>query len=162
MIRATAHFGVCGGLMFGGKHLDDGVPTGYVARHLGRVAGMSHADVGAAVGHTRPAPRSQDTKAAIEYLKASGATAITITEHDGVCSFHIGHRIDPHAVSIQWVPEAGARAIIRQARRNAGANPDAATAAKALEDGFLNETCGAPKQLNLRLYLGKVPPRFPA
>jgi hypothetical protein len=88
-------------------------------------------------------------------------TAITITEHDGVCSIHIGHRIDPHAVSIQWVPEAGARAI-KQARRNAGANPDAATAAKALEDGFLNKTCGAPKQLNLRLYLGKVPPRFPA
>ena len=83
------------------------------------------------VGHARPA-RSPDTKAAVEYLHASGAVAITITEHDGVCSFHLGHKIDPRAVSVQWLPEANAQAIVRQARRDAGTAPEAATAARAL------------------------------
>jgi hypothetical protein len=142
--------------------VDDRDRGAYAARHLSCGISLMTLAADVDVASARPAPKSPGTKAAIDYLVASGATAITITEHDGVCSFHIGHRIDPHAVSIQWVPEAGARAIVKQARRNAGANPDAATAAKALEDGFLNETCGAPKQLNLRLYLGKVPPRFPA
>ena len=41
---------------------------------------------GVDIGHARPA-RSSDTKVAINYLIASGATAITIAEIDGVCSF---------------------------------------------------------------------------
>jgi hypothetical protein len=61
------------------------------------------------IGNARPA-RSPDTTAAIKYLIASGVTAITITEHDGgVCSFRVGHKIDPHALSIQRVPEANAQ-----------------------------------------------------
>jgi hypothetical protein len=83
------------------------------------------------IGHTRPA-RSPDTKAAINYLIASGATAISIVEIDGVCAFHVGHKIDPHAVSVQWLPETHARAIVKQARRDAGRNPNAVTAARAL------------------------------
>src|SRR5437879_6258403 len=83
------------------------------------------------IGHARPA-RSQDTKAAINYLIASGAVAISITEHDGVCAFHLGHKIDPHAVSVQWLPETQALAIVRQARRDAGRSPDAATVARAV------------------------------
>jgi hypothetical protein len=83
------------------------------------------------IGHTRPA-RSQDTKAAVEYLHASGAVAITITEHDGVCSFHVGSKIDPRAISLQWLPEANAGAIVRQARRDAGESPNTPTAARAL------------------------------
>jgi hypothetical protein len=67
------------------------------------------------ISDTRPA-RSPDTKAAIAYLIASGATAITLTEVDGVCTFNVGHEIDPHAVSIQWVPEANAQAIVRHRR----------------------------------------------
>jgi hypothetical protein len=59
------------------------------------------------IGDARPA-RSPDTKVAIAYLTASGATAITIVETDGVCSFHVGHKIDPHAVSVQWLPETTA------------------------------------------------------
>jgi hypothetical protein len=55
---------------------------------------MTDIDVG--TGHTRPAQSSSDTKSAIEYLIASGAVAITITEHDGICSFHVGHKIDQH------------------------------------------------------------------
>jgi hypothetical protein len=89
-------------------------------------------DVDVGTGHTRPGPRSPNTKAAINYLIASGAVAITITEHDGVCSFNVGHKIDPHAVSVQWLPETQARAIVRQARRDAGRSPDAATAARAV------------------------------
>ena len=70
---------------------------------------------------TRDPARSPNAKAAIAYLIASGATAISIIEHDGgVCSFRVGHKIDPHAISIQWVPEASAQAIVRQARRDAG------------------------------------------
>jgi hypothetical protein len=83
------------------------------------------------VGYARPA-RSPDTKAAINYLIASGAVAISITEHDGVCAFHVGHKIDPRAVSVQWLPEPKARAIVKHARQDAGRSPDAATAARAL------------------------------
>jgi hypothetical protein len=67
----------------------------------------------------RPAAGSPDTKAAINYLAASGATAITITitEVDGVCTFHVGSKIDPRAVSVQWLPETAARAVAGQALR---------------------------------------------
>jgi hypothetical protein len=76
--------------------------------------------------------RSPDTKAAIRYLEASGATAITITEHDGIASFHIGGKIDPRAVSVQWLPQMNAQAVVKLARRHAGASPDAAQALAAL------------------------------
>jgi hypothetical protein len=79
----------------------------------------------------RPA-RSPDTRAAIAYLTASGATAITITEVDGVCTFRVGGKIDPRAVSVQWLPEMNARAIVKLARQHAGASPDAGVATAAL------------------------------
>src|ERR1700716_2777920 len=97
-----------------------------------RMLHMAMTDVDVGTGHARPAQRSPDTKAAVEYLIAFGATAITIVEIDGVCAFHTGHKIDPRAVSVQWLPETHARAVVRQARRDAGRNPDAATAARAL------------------------------
>jgi hypothetical protein len=56
----------------------------------------------------RPAARSPDDRAALAYLAASGATAITITEHDGVCAFRLGSKIDPRAVMVQWLPETNA------------------------------------------------------
>jgi hypothetical protein len=80
----------------------------------------------------RPAARSPDIRAAVEYLVASGATAISITDRDGVCSFHVVHKIDPRAISVQWLPETKARAVVKQARQDAGRSPDAATAARAL------------------------------
>jgi hypothetical protein len=98
------------------------------------------------VGHARPA-RSPDTKAAIDYLIASGAVAITITEHDGVCAFHVGHKIDPHAVSVQWLPETKAQAIVKQARRDAGRSPDAATAARALAQKADHRTTLTPNDV---------------
>jgi len=41
-------------------------------------------------GHARPAI-SPGTKPAIEYVIASGAAAITIAEHDGVCFDAVRH-----------------------------------------------------------------------
>jgi hypothetical protein len=52
------------------------------------------ADVETAV---RPAARSPDTKAAIQYLEASGATAISIVEVDGAAAFRVGTKIPPLA-----------------------------------------------------------------
>jgi hypothetical protein len=76
--------------------------------------------------------KAPNRKRAEEYLTASGATAISIVECDGVCSFHVGSKINPRAVSVQWLPETTAQAIARLARKHAGKNPDAATAARAL------------------------------
>ena len=83
-------------------------------------------------GHKRTGTRSASDKAAIAYLIASGATAISIVEHDDTCTFRIGNKIDPRAVSVQWVLEPQARAIVKQARKIAGSSPDAGTAARAL------------------------------
>jgi hypothetical protein len=43
-------------------------------------------------------PRTM-TKAAIDYLKASGATAISVVAIDGVCTFHVGHIERPNPFS---------------------------------------------------------------
>jgi hypothetical protein len=110
--------------------LDDGAHPRYAARP------MTVTDV--EIGHARPA-RSPDTKAAINYLVASGATAITITEIDGVCSFTSGHKIDPHAVSVQWLLESEARALLKLARKHAGKSPDVATAMQALKQAAADQ-----------------------
>jgi hypothetical protein len=68
---------------------------------------------------------SPDTRAAVAYLEASGATAITITEHDGVCAFRVGHKIDPDAVAIFWIMEADAKPVVARARKLAGKSADA-------------------------------------
>jgi hypothetical protein len=80
----------------------------------------------------RPAARSRDSKAAIKYLEASGATAISLIETETGCAFRVGSKIDSHAVSVQWIPEPKALAVARRARRLAGNDPDSATAARAL------------------------------
>ena len=64
-------------------------------------------------------PRTM-TNAAIDYLKASGATAISVVAIDGVCTFHVGHKTDPHAVLIQWLPETVTASIVKQGRPDAG------------------------------------------
>jgi hypothetical protein len=55
---------------------------------MARVLPMTMMD--ADISDARPA-RSPDTKAAIEYVIASGAAAITIAEHDGVCFDAVRH-----------------------------------------------------------------------
>jgi hypothetical protein len=76
--------------------------------------------------------KAPDTKAAVAYLVASGATAISIVEIEGACAFRLGHKIDPRAISAHWLNRSNATAISRQARKHAGVSPDAATAGRAL------------------------------
>jgi hypothetical protein len=76
-----------------------------------------------------------DRKRAETYLAASGAVPISVTRRDGVCSIHAG-RAGAHGgdvVSTQWINEAQAIAVTREARRFAGDRPDGPTAADALE-----------------------------
>ena len=75
---------------------------------------------------------SDVNKAAIQYLKASGATAISIIQADGAaCTFQAGHKIDPNAVAVYWLREEQAAALLKQARHDAGRAPDAVTAEEA-------------------------------
>jgi hypothetical protein len=68
----------------------------------------------------RPAAGSPDTKAAIAYLVASGATAITITEVDGVCTFRIGTKMPARSVAIHWIMQVDAKPVVDRARKIAG------------------------------------------
>jgi hypothetical protein len=64
--------------------------------------------------------------------RATGVTAISLVEVDGVCIWRVGIEFDPAAVSIHWLPEAEAASIVKQAKREAGKHPNAATATAAL------------------------------
>jgi hypothetical protein len=79
----------------------------------------------------RPAARS-DTKAAIAYLIASGAVAISIVENQTGCSFKIGTKIDPRAAVVYWSREDEAGPVMRKARKLAGKSPDLTTATSVL------------------------------
>jgi hypothetical protein len=95
---------------------------------------MTTLDVDVADAETvaRPAARSADTKAAIAYLIASGATAISIIENETGCAFRVGIKIDARAAVVHWLREGEATAVMRQARRLAGKSPDIAQAENAL------------------------------
>jgi hypothetical protein len=78
-------------------------------------------------------PQMSDVnKPARDYLKASGATSISVVAIDGVCTFQAGHKIDTNAVSVFWLTETVAAAVVKTARQLAGKAPDAATADAAL------------------------------
>jgi hypothetical protein len=83
------------------------------------------------ISGARPA-KAPDTKAAINYLVASGATAISIVEIEGGCAFRLGHKIDPNAVEIYWLTAAQAKPLARLARKEVGRHQDIATASAAL------------------------------
>jgi hypothetical protein len=80
----------------------------------------------------KPPCRAITSKEAVAYLAASGATAITIIEINGICEFRVGIKIDPHAVSVQWISATLAPSIVKQARHDAGRSPNAVTAGRAL------------------------------
>jgi hypothetical protein len=61
-------------------------------------------------------------RAALSYLAASGATAISIF-NDGTIR---AGKLDRHAALIFWLPSDYALAVSRQARREAGEAPDVA------------------------------------
>jgi hypothetical protein len=73
-----------------------------------------------------------DTKAAIAYLIASGATAITIIENVAGCSFKVGSKISARAAVVYWLREDEARELLKAARRRAGKSPDLTKATSAL------------------------------
>jgi hypothetical protein len=89
-------------------------------------------DVADAETVARPAARSADTKAAIAYLIASGATAITIVENVKGCSFQVGSKISARAAVVYWLREDEATAVMRKARKLAGRSPDLTKATSAL------------------------------
>jgi hypothetical protein len=75
----------------------------------------------------KPAPRSPDTKAALAYLEASGATAISIDEAGGVRTGEA-----PAGLVTYWVRSDQATAICRHARRHVRRNPSAENSVAAL------------------------------
>jgi hypothetical protein len=75
---------------------------------------------------------SRPPRAAINYLIASGAAAITITADVDGASITVGTKIDPNAAAIFWLPANKARSIAMKARTIAGDNPDTDEAIRAL------------------------------
>src|SRR5258707_1857020 len=71
------------------------------------------------IGHARPA-RSPDTKAAIAYLGASGATAISVIETEAGCTFRVGTKLLARSVAIFWIMEVDAKPVVALARKIAG------------------------------------------
>jgi hypothetical protein len=88
-------------------------------------------DVAAVETAGRPPTRSPDTKAAINYLIASGATAISVIETEAGCTFRIGAKLLARSVAIFWIMEVDAKPVVTSARKIAGkgAGGDAAVAA---------------------------------
>jgi hypothetical protein len=75
-------------------------------------------DVAAVETAGRPPTRSPDTKAAINYLAASGAVAISITaDADGI-AMSVGIKRD--AVAAYWLPETMVRSVAAKARNIMG------------------------------------------
>ena len=68
------------------------------------------ADVETAARAARSPP---DTKAAIAYLIASGATAITIIENQTGCAYRVGTKIDARAAVVHWLREHEARKLLK-------------------------------------------------
>jgi hypothetical protein len=62
----------------------------------------------------KPVPGSPD-KPALDYLHASGAAPIFVTEVDGVAAFRVGTKINPNARAIFWTM-ADAKPVVACAR----------------------------------------------
>jgi hypothetical protein len=71
--------------------------------------------VAASATIAKPVPISPD-KAALKYLKASGAAPIFITEVDGVATIRTGSKVDPRAVVVFWIGRAARREAGRRVR----------------------------------------------
>jgi hypothetical protein len=89
-------------------------------------------DVAAVETAGRPPTRSPDTRAAIKYLEASGASAITITEVDGVCTFRIGSKMLARSVATYWIMLVDAKRVVDRARKIAGKGAGGNAAISAL------------------------------
>jgi hypothetical protein len=89
-------------------------------------------DADAATGDTQKSA-APDTKAAIKYLEASGATAIYVTCPRDFTAIRIG-QIAANAYAVFWVQKKQAVALGRRARKLAGDNPDREDAIAALRE----------------------------
>jgi hypothetical protein len=69
---------------------------------------------------TAHASETAEHKTRAGYLTASGATAITITEVDGVCTFRIGTKMLARSVAMLWIMEVDAKPVVTSARKIAG------------------------------------------
>jgi len=83
------------------------------------------------IGNARPA-KSPDTKAATDYLIASGCNAIAITVDVDGAVISVGTKIKLDAVAVFWLPETQARSVAAKARHIAGDRPDVDEALAAL------------------------------
>ncbi len=87
----------------------------------------------------QPNPRAPaSSKAAIKYLIASGASAISITSDIDGAAISAGTKPDPDAVAIFWLPAAKARSVATRARHIAGDNPDVDEAISAVREAAAN------------------------
>lgn len=91
------------------------------------------ADVAPVATVAKPVPRSPDTRAAIQYLAASGAVAIFIVEIDGIAAFRVGipNWNKPYA-AIFWITEVDAKPVVKVARRLAGKDQNVGDAVASL------------------------------
>jgi hypothetical protein len=76
-------------------------------------------------------------RAALAYLEASGAAAISIVDGESGCTFRTGARAAEVSAGVSvpatyWVSAEVATAVARRARKIAGDSPDVATATDAL------------------------------
>jgi hypothetical protein len=92
------------------------------------------ADVASVATVAKPGPRSPD-KAALAYLEASGARAISITTGCAHTVINVGYKAD--AVAAYWLPADKARAVAARARSIAGDADDVATVVAALKEAAL-------------------------
>jgi hypothetical protein len=81
------------------------------------------ADVATLATVAKPVPRSP-AKPALDYLRASGAAPIFVTEVDGVATIRTRSKVDPRAVVVFWIAEVDAKPVVKVARRLAGKNVD--------------------------------------
>jgi hypothetical protein len=91
------------------------------------------ADVASIATVAKPVPRGTD-KAALAYLEASGARAISVTADVDGAAITVG--LKPDAVAVFWLPEAQAqaRSVAARARAIVGDNPDTDAAISALQE----------------------------
>jgi hypothetical protein len=70
--------------------------------------------------------------AAISYLAASGATAISVIETETGCTFRIGTKLLARSVAIFWIMEVDAKPVVALARKIAGKGAGGNAAISAL------------------------------
>jgi hypothetical protein len=80
----------------------------------------------------QPTPRSPD-KPALDYLRASGAAPIFITEVEDVATIRTGSKVDPRAVVVFWITEVDAKPVVKVARRLAGKHQNVGDAVVSLK-----------------------------